>query len=278
MLEKSPRAYFDWQQHFELHCLNDRSGIDRIKAQVELQYALTEAIKYVSTQGITRAIWSNESIFDTSSLVIPVLTKLIELGINIHIIVYIRRHDAWLRSAYLQWGIKHKSYLGKIKSFSEWSKENFSNYAAKLDPWLKQQKWATIAVKNFDVTGDVVKDFFEYCDLYDPSIHIVRSNETPNNVCLAIWAMYNAQFDRVVLHSDMGLLLENADLLNKNLRECDLNNLLPSSKDIEELVLVAEQDRNAVNTIFSRFSQPAMKTTELKIAQEVVTQNKINTC
>lgn len=274
--EKTPDKYFTWQQKDSLHSLNDLESDERLLAQQEMLYVLMESIKKVSRQGIKRAIWSNESIFDTSDFVIPILEKLVENGIKLNIIVYIRRHDAWLRSAYIQWGIKHKTYLGDLQSFKEWSQNHLPHFASKLAVWLEQKKWSNVSVRNFDCCGDVVKDFFEYCGIYDHNLQIIKSNTTPTDVCLAAWAAYNGQFYKEVLPHDIEFLLGEAGLLNKPLRDYDINDLLPTQDDIDWVKSVTTDDRNALNAIFKQFSQPEIPMTPLTIQQKMVSQNQIN--
>ncbi|MFZ2727424.1 MAG: hypothetical protein WAX77_14310 [Methylococcaceae bacterium] len=278
MIERVSKKHFDWQRAGDIHHLNDLEGIDRTQAQKQLQETIFTEIKNITKQGIKRAIWSNESIFETSDFVIPVLLYLIKQGINVKIIVYIRRHDAWLRSAYIQWGIKHKTYEGQLQSFNQWINGRIPHFSSKLKPWLEQKnQWTDLSVHNFDTCGDIVKDFFEYYGLYHPEMTIIRSNNSPNAVCLNAWAMYNAQFEEMVLPHNMEMLLAESGLINKNLQEINLEELLPSQEDMENILLLTREDRDAINKIFEQFSQPKMDISTQTIKQQQVTQDHMNT-
>lgn len=272
MGEEAPHKSYPWQK---AGGWPDLLANGRLQAQQQLQKMLTQTILSLSESGYAGAIWSNESIFGNDDLVIPVLKELEKLGVRVKIIVYIRRHDAWIRSAYLQWGIKHKTYNGPVKPFAEWRKTQRLNFSGGLKPWL-DMKWEDVAVRNFDTCGDVVLDFLRYYSLQGSDIIVRRENETPNATALALWAIYNSQIKEKVLPIQLQKLLNQAGLLGKAPVTCDFSELLPKPEDIEAIKEEAATDRQRINEVFRAFSQPEMETTPLAAKEMVVTQNHIN--
>jgi hypothetical protein len=245
------------------------------QAQEELKQMLVQAVTDLSLNGYTHAVWSNETLFGNSGLIIPILKQIEKMGVKVKIIVYIRRHDAWIRSAYMQWGIKHKTYQGPVKSFAEWSKENLPSFFSGLKPWLDTQ-WADIAVRNFDSCGDVVADFLKYYDLQNENVVFRRDNETPNPTALALWAIYNSQFKEKILPGQLQRLLKQTGLLENAPLPCTFRDLLPIQEDVDAIREVVAEDRSRVNEIFSSFSQPEMDVSELSLKDMTVSQDHLN--
>ena len=244
-------------------------------AAKQLQDALSEALIQLKKEGFKTAIWSNESLFSDGAFIVPILGEIYKLGAKIKVVVYIRRHDTWARSAYLQWGIKHKTYPGPVKNFQEWNKTHAINFSSGLKPWLNHD-WLKLIVRNFDACPDVVSDFLAASGLDPSRIEIRRDNETPNSVALALWGLYNSQFEEPVLPVELQLLLQKSGLLGHTPVGCDFTSLLPTSEDIERVVETAAEDRDFVNQLFAQNNQPEMPTGELNKKDLAVSQEQIN--
>lgn len=272
MCEESPARIYDWQKAGGWPEL--LSG-DRSLVGEKLLEVLLATIGLLRRGGMKRAVWSNESIFGNDKYIIPILQELKSRGVGVKVIAYIRRHDAWARSAYLQWGIKHKTYPGPIKPFKDWYKDQKINFAGGLRPWLDEE-WADIAVRNFDACEDVVKDFLAYYDLDEDEIVVRRDNETPNPVALALWTLFNTQIDEPVLPVQLQRVMRQAGVLAKAPVDCDIASLLPSQRDVFKVWEDCAQDRDKIDAIFAQFEQPPMEKTELRNREFNVTQNQIN--
>lgn len=273
MGEGSPVKRFPWQKASGWPELL-RAG--RRRAAVQLEEMLSEAIGAWRSEGLSRAIWSNESMFVQGKLIVPILTALKRQRIAIRVIVYIRRHDAWARSAYLQWGLKHKTYHGPIRPFAEWRRDWQLKFYPSLKVWLSEE-WSDMAVRNFDACGDVVVDFLEYYRLLTPQFAIARVNETPNPVALALWALFNNQFYEPILPIQLQRMLEQAGLLVNQPGGCDLAEMLPSEEDLLSVKGDVEEDRERLNKVLARFGQSEIDTSALTHKDFCVTQGQINT-
>jgi hypothetical protein len=272
MCEEAPRKLFLWQKPGGWP---DLLKLGEAAAREQLEAVLAASLTQFAEAGMKRALWSNESIFGNDNIVIPVLKRLESSGVRSHVIVYIRRHDAWVRSAYVQWGIKHKTYPGPVKPFPDWYRDQKISFFAGLRPWL-DHSWQDIAVRNFDACGDVVVDFLDYYGLAGADIAPRWDNETPNPVALALWAIYNSQVETPVLPIELQRLLVQSGLLQKASVGCDLADLLPTEADIETVTRDLESDRRKINEVFRRFGQPEMATSRLKPKAMTVSQGEIN--
>lgn len=272
MGEHAPVRLFDWQRAGawpEWVALGDEA------ARTQLTELLLASMRDWQRGGIRRVIWSNESIFGRDALIIPILRSLRERGVRVKVIVYIRRHDAWAQSAYLQWGIKDKTLTGPIKPFREWVRHRKVEFMPELRPWL-DEKWDGLAVRNFDACSDVVADFLECHGLHECGVVVRRENETPNPVALALWALHNTQFDEPVLPHQLQGLLKRAGLLDREVRAVDWEMLAPTQADIDEVRDSAVGDRAALNEIFRQFQQPEVPTDPIKVKRLDVSQAQIN--
>jgi hypothetical protein len=92
-------------------------------------------------------LWTNETF---EHLTVDFIYRFREMfpASSFRIIVFLRRQDQWIQSAYCQWGVKHKIYPGPVKSFDAFLNErlkfspSFSirfkdslNYLALVDRW-----------------------------------------------------------------------------------------------------------------------------------------------
>lgn len=272
MGEVGPVQKYQWQRSGGWPSL---LALGRQQARAELANLLTEKLESLAKSGIKTVIWSNESLFGSDQIVLPLLEGLSQRGARIKVIVYIRRHDAWAQSAYLQWGVKHKTTKGPVKSFREWITVRKVAFHKELLPWI-ESSWLQLFVRNFDACGDVVTDFLTCVDLHDAGIVVRRENETPNAVALALWAIYNSQNDEPVLPVQLQGTLKRGGLLGGAPREANLADLVPQSDDIEKLRASCEADRAALNEVFRSCGQPDMATDPIRVKSMEVSQGQIN--
>ena len=145
-------------------------GIDSIKQKL-------------SQSGLSNFVWSWESfsthIFTCQPENLQRLRALFP-DASFKIIIYLRRQDLWLQSAYPQWAIKDKQEDGPVLSFQEWY-ERFRqgrlrwwqpgdlDYYALLVSWAKVFGRNSLIIRVFEIgqleRGDVVSDFFKHSGL-----------------------------------------------------------------------------------------------------------------
>lgn len=272
MGEESPVQRYPWQR---AGAWAELVGLGGEAAQQQLGDLLLESLREAAAKGCPRVIWSNESIFGNHQLILPVLQQVRASGVKLAIIAYIRRHDAWARSAYLQWGLKHKTTSGPVRAFREWYQERKISFSSGIKPWLAAD-WDHIAVRNFDAAGDVVTDFLQVYGIARTGLRFKQDNETPNAVALALWAMYNSQIEEPVLPMALERVLKQAGLLERAPLGSDFASLLPDAADLERVARETRVDRESINEIFQRFGQPAMDTSPLRLKAFEVSQYQIN--
>ncbi len=271
MGEEFPDVDYQWQRPdgWPIFLAN------RAKEADNLAILFKTGIEKLKASGFQKAIWSNEAIFENADTMIPILQAIGKTGIKIKLIVYLRRHDAWARSAYLQWGIKHKTYAGPIRPFKKWWRLRQLSYSKKLEPWQKEI-WENIAIRNFDACKDVVVDILGLCNIEQGSIQVKRANESPDALSLVLWALFNNQSPTPILPNELMPILQQSGLLQQSIQDLDWLKLLPSQKDLQAIQEEAKDDRDKINKIFRNSDQPEMETTSLKEKDMTVTQSQIN--
>lgn len=165
--ERAPlKQCYPWQTVMGFHSL---MNLDAQQVEQEFADLLIRNLNEVQFRGGNLAILSNESLegyarYDRIQPILAALQRVQADGWPVETICYVRRPDSWIKSAYIQWGIKHKTYPGPLMSFKQWS----STYPYKQAPSLIQ--WSSLGgipmhTRNFDKAGDVVLDFLQVCGI-----------------------------------------------------------------------------------------------------------------
>ena len=211
-----------------------------------------------------KLIISNERLYHRDQY-ISLFKSIEDLDYKVAIITYIRRPDLWARSAHAQWGIKHKTTAGIVKTFNEWAIDRKLLYGKHLEVW--QDSFPNnFIVRNYEVIDDVVADFFEI--IGSSYGEVVASNETVSNEQLILWALYNSRFDESVLPDKFTSFMESMGLSNKP--SLDLANLLPSQHDLEEKYGVCEDEIQRINAIFEKYGESKFDEAPPKLKNEGV--------
>lgn len=261
MLELAPCHLFPWQRtagSHEFFRLNEK------RRKEELQSVLLQASERAGKAGIHTAFWSNEWLFRRSNAIISALEELKKSGVQVDIVAYVRRPDAWLRSAYLQWGLKHKTYLGPLRTFKEWRKGDATRatFYKNLQPWLDAFP-DQVTVRNLDAVGDVVADFIKLYSLPIVSSDILKKNETPSAEELYLRALYNsflqerapiAEFDKLMPLGKIDFSLTPQDYLH---------NLIPDPSELAQAAQEDGEDTEKLNALLESQGQPPVFTSEL---------------
>jgi hypothetical protein len=233
----------------------------------EIYSVLTEELDRLKTIGVHTAIWSNEAFFARREAVCDALEKLREDGVAVTIIVYLRRHDKWAKSAYAQWGIRHKSYEGPVKSFQEWIKLRPVHFADNLEFW-DQHFGSDLLVRNFDETPDVVADFFEKSGITD--IDAIRAYETPSPQALMAWAVHNSRTEKEVQPDAFGRLLRPSRLFWEPAKLLDAKETYcPTEDELDQILSECAPDLERINKIFAAHGEPVFDTKDKAKASPV---------
>ncbi len=253
MLEHAPvSAPRDWQNPDGAELLLHKMDAEDVRS--DLVAVLTDALSALKDQEISTAIWSNEALFARHFGVIDALQAVQSQGVEVEIILYLRRHDGWAKSAYAQWGIRHKSYQGPVKGFSEWIAERPVRFAPNLEVW-NAAFGAALDLRNFDEVADVGAEFFEGIGI--AGLDHSRVYQTPSIEQLTAHAMFNTQFPGVVYPDRFGALMRVAGLgaLDREAAQ-KLQNLLPGTADLERVLHECADDLARVDAVFSEKGQP----------------------
>ncbi|WP_138473431.1 hypothetical protein [Poseidonocella sp. HB161398] len=129
----------------------------------EVETVLIAELKRLGAIGIKRVVWSNEAFLARPGSVLPILRNLAALGVEIIPIAYVRRHDSWAQSGYVQFGIKSKPYHGPLRGFEQWVQEHDISYAENLRIWLNS--FSNLEIYNFDSIDNVAEHFISFQEL-----------------------------------------------------------------------------------------------------------------
>lgn len=274
MLENADTLKYSWQKKTTVNA--DFYSMSKNDACSQAYNILIESFDNAEKKGIHTLIWSNESFFDHSDYLIPIINRIKAAGINVKIVAYVRNHESWLKSAYIQWGIKHKTYKGKLQSFSEWSKNNIPSFSKKLDVyWLNFAD--DLVLKNLDAIangGDVVKDFLSVAAIKSDEIHSMKTNMAPVNEELLLRALFNATHHNPVLPQRFDNRFEffKPDF---NSPEDYLKNLLPTLEDFESLQKEINKDREQLNSYFLKKGQQQMEPGLIKVTDVQIDKDRL---
>ncbi|MDP2518843.1 hypothetical protein [Shimia thalassica] len=229
--------------------------------------ALKNELERLGERGIGRVIWSNEAFLTRSDRIIPLLKKIEEHGVKVQPICYVRRHDEWARSGYVQFGIKFKSYEGDLRNFADWSAAHDMAYFEHLKRW--QEHFPSLEVYNFDAIDNVTMHFLNR--IGGDEIEVVRANDQPSNALLTSWAVFNGQRHHTVLPGVFQNVAGRLRVLASQQRPVQpLNELMPAKHQLEEIQDTYQDDLQKVNALLADLGQPPMAFGEAKTVDVVV--------
>lgn len=252
MLENAHEAKYSWQRetttNFDFNRLGKEAG------SKQLVSVLVPTLEAARAHGIHTLIWSNESFFDVNDAILDGLSHLQNELINVELVVYIRRHDSWARSAYLQWGIKHKTYKGGLRPFHEWVRYALPKFSERLEA-IAEKRVGSLNIRNYDHNKDVVNDFIAVCGLEGAKLEHRRANDTPDAAELLLRALFNEQFSEAVLPNVFDGAV-GMGLLRGGSTEKFLESLLPTDSDLRNVRDACSGDREKVNLLLAGNGQP----------------------
>jgi hypothetical protein len=255
-LENAFLKKYDWQN---IDMLGSLQSSDATQLDPKFYEIIKGSLNYYMEKGIKKLIISNEWLIDNPSALMPCLKRL-ESDVNVKIICFVRNHMEYSQSAYLQWGLKHKTYSGAIKRFNEFKDVAVPSIKNKLSVWL--EKFNNVKVFNYDASSNVVNDMQRELGVSPEILTSVKANETPSIEELYVRAVYNNQFNEPTLPSKFDNSAE-SDIKNVSIEDF-FNLYLPNEKDINE-VLNSEyvrQDLIYINKILEEQGQPLLSNNE----------------
>lgn len=247
--------------------MNPEDGFYMLKAQsIEIIRAeLLKSLQLLSDQLPENAtcIIVNESLHHGPEFADAFKRATSYVGCNLHAMVYVRDHYSYLKSAYKQWGLKHKTYEGQISSFKKWclSEEKFCVYARQINDWnmlLKNE----LDVYNYNAIENINEHFFETLKrISDTSVEFdtetERFYETPTDEAILIHALRNNRFFSLQLPDTVD------DYLKHHHKESDnpplnLQEIQTSHEKLLDILDVpkVKDDIELINAILRQKGQP----------------------
>ncbi len=107
-------------------------------------------------QGVTTFVLSNEVLTQHARVLRPFIERL-QAGIDVKIIQFVRNPIPWAVSAYKQWGIRHKTYPGPIRSFAVAAPPLLDFYQGAID-WIETYP-ANCATYKLEEGSDILQSF-----------------------------------------------------------------------------------------------------------------------
>lgn len=270
MLEYAEKKKFDWQKVYGWPTFREESKDIANKQLIDI---FTHIEKDLSPE-ITTLIWSNESLFGNIELISPALLCLDEI-FDVQAIGYIRRPDSWIASAYIQWGIKHKSYTGPLQRFKKWVTKRPFSLVSDIQKWISM--FSQSYFYNFDTIDNVAQHFIQKVICIDSTdLTITQANVTPSPVSVALYAYYNSFFDGKTHPREIEPLLNNSGVLNQNNSIGSINNYFPKEEDIRAYLDNSAGELEEINKIFKQLGEPEIDVSEIKVNEFIIKQPDMN--
>jgi hypothetical protein len=121
---------------------------------------ISEAIKFCKKHSRKKLVFSAEGLFESREG--PALAKELSTipGIDLRIIVYLRRQDSWLESAWKQWGYKSQQFSG----INDYIQKRDCNWYGRLQLWEREVGRERIIVRCYEkeqLPDGLIPDFLK---------------------------------------------------------------------------------------------------------------------
>lgn len=242
MLEGAYNNFYSWQKPA---LIEEFHNLTAEETENSLHQIFQDTIENARRNGIHTLIWSNESFLGRIEKTRGALKKIEELGVTVRIVVYIRQYEKWAKSAYIQWGINHKTNPGRIIPFREWIQRRKVNFFELLKPIIDDAP-ESLTVRNMDAVGDTTRDFLKLChiDFADMAIH--RIYESPALEEIYLRAVFNNRIEDPVLPDRFDSSIRKYLTLNSTPDQF-LQKILPDNEDLQFVSDLCKQDRDRMN-------------------------------
>lgn len=137
---------------------------------------LAAANQIGATTGAHSFILSNEQYLEN----IPKLSEFFQIiasKVNLRVVIFVRPPASWLPSAYMQWGVTHKTNNGPVRPFAIKARELMRQYEF-VRQW-RELLGAMVTVRPYDDATDVVQCFADTLSLHLPSLPVRQQTRPP---------------------------------------------------------------------------------------------------
>lgn len=189
--------------------------------------------KIGSRPALDTFVWSQIALATHGDLLGRVIAR-IAAWCDAEVILYFRHQATWLVSAYLQWGVKHKTELGPILSFAEWiphAASRGSDYRAVVGQWAAAIGRERLHLRSYDHADDVVADFVATARLGTAVPPATRHYETPDDTLMRLFRLYQGQHDDPAEPGALQRALADNKVERKRYREVSPGLTLPHGAD-----------------------------------------------
>jgi hypothetical protein len=242
VFEHAPLQKYGWQRFGatgQLHALPLQEGSRQI------QEILVHAMRYARSHDLHTVVWSSESFFDRPEKASRGLRRIAEMGATVRSIVYVRRHDKWANSAFVQWGLKHKIYPGPVRPFAAWIRKRPAVFFPSIAK-IQREFGCDVQVRNFDTKADVVVDFLHVCEIPLPSPASSEVNQTASGAENLLRALFNTQLAHAATPREFNRAV--AQRVEFGLTAADYMRLhLPTRQALAQVVRDSGADEKKVN-------------------------------
>jgi len=126
---------------------------------------LYEQLDGLEKHGIHTVIISNEGLLNHTAAFERVIDSFAARGIIVDVLALLRRHYEWAFSAYLQWGVRHKTIPGRILPFRQWISRRTPLFASSLLAWRDCPGVNGLRLINYSAVPDVIPAFLDRIEL-----------------------------------------------------------------------------------------------------------------
>ncbi|QNE31008.1 hypothetical protein F1C10_02910 [Sphingomonas sp. NBWT7] len=196
--------------------------------------------KIEARPGVQTFIWSQIALARHAGVVGRVVERLRPVC-DAEVILYFRHQASWLVSAYLQWGVKHKTYPGPLRAFAEWlplAEARGGGYRAVIEAWLRAIGAERLHLRSYDQTPDVVADFLAVTGLgsVPQGGDATRHYETPDPALMTLFRLYQGQADGEALPDPLQRALSDNKVATRRYRDVDPRSTLPRGAEWSRFV------------------------------------------
>ncbi len=273
-LENATEVKYSWQSPTSVK--NEFFDLSEEEAEKQILDVLRPTIKNAKLQNFHTLVWSNERFFRRRYNFKTALKQLQHEGVDIELVVYVRKYDAWALSAYTQWAIKHKVHKGRVKNFHQWIKKTPPRFYETIRPLLPDFS-RELKVRNMNAVGDVAKDFIDALGINGEDFDYRRDNISLSNEELLFRALFNDQYHDISLPNRFNQISRrHKKRINFSQTPKDyLRLLMPTDKDLKDVCKKSEQDRRHINEILIEQGQVPLGEESTKIKDADIDNDKI---
>lgn len=257
MLEQVPGATrYDWCVEGQPHRFFEQPPQNRARVDDEVFQTIRDELERFGHEGVSRVVWSNEAFLPSSARIIRIAQRLVGAGLRLRIVCYLRRHDEWARSAYVQFALKGKHYPGPVRTFREWISTHPVAFAEQIETWRTAFP-GMVELYNVDATDDAVAHFCAVCGIY--GMPTLRANVAPSNASLAAYLVHNAQYDQPVMPDVFASLIAPMKISGPHeTTVAPLEDLLPTTEDLVSLQDECRGDFDRLNHLLAEQGQDTL--------------------